>query len=146
MDRVRKFLRLSHADRWLLLKSCGLLATIRIMLGLLTFPAARRLIESVGRKTAGLERNSPPAKHLAWAVSAAGNVVPAGEHCLTQALTLQVFLQRRGYPCRICYGVHRQPGMAFVAHAWVEHEGTILIGGDNLSQFVELAPPADSPS
>jgi hypothetical protein len=143
MNRLRKFLRLPLADQWLLLKSSALLATVRTLLWVLPFPAARRLIERVGRETVRLTRNPPPAKHLAWAVATAGNAVPSGEHCLSQALTLQVFLLRRGHPCRICYGVHRQPGTPFMAHAWVEHDGTILIGGDNLGRFVKLAPPAD---
>jgi hypothetical protein len=146
MDRLRRFLRLPLADQWLLLKSSVLLASVRILLWMLPFPTARRLIERVGRESARLTRNPAPAKHFAWAVSAAGSVVPGGGHCLSQALTLQVFLLRRGYPCRVRYGVYRQPGAAFTAHAWVEHQGTILIGGDNLGGFVELAPPADSPS
>jgi hypothetical protein len=146
MNRLRKFLDLPIGDRWLLLKACALLATVRILLRTAPYPAARRLLESAGRRSERLSSNRLPAKRLAWAVTAAAKQVPGGGHCLSQALTLQVFLSRRGYPCQVCFGVDRDSGRDFMAHAWVEHEGAVLIGGDSLGRLVRLTPPADSRS
>jgi hypothetical protein len=87
---------------------------------------------------------SPP--QLASAVSVAGRLVPGGGHCLSQAMALQILLMRRGYPCKLCFGVRRVSGKDFGAHAWLEHDGAVLIGGGELDRFVRLTSPADSPS
>ncbi len=45
-----------------------------------------------------------------------------------------------------CFGVRRVSGKDFAAHAWLEHDGAVLIGGGGLDRFVRLTSPADSPS
>lgn len=130
----------------MLLKSWALLAVVRILLWTLPYNAARRLLDRAGRRSGRLASDRPPAQRLSWAVSAASDVVPGGGHCLSQALTLQVLMSRRGYSCQVCFGVQRGSGRDFMAHAWVEHEGAVLIGGNGLSRLVRLTPPADSPS
>ena len=69
--------------------------------------------------------------------------MPGGGHCLSQALTLRTVLSRRGYPARICYGVREVEGAPFMAHAWVEHDGAVLIGGGNLDRFRQLLTPSE---
>lgn len=130
----------------MLLKCCALLAAIRVLLWTVPYASARRLLDKAGRRSSRLASSRPPAQHLSWAVSTASDVVPGGSHCLSQALTLQVLMSRRGYSCQVCFGVQRGSGRDFMAHAWVEHEGAVLIGGDGLSRLVRLTPPADSPS
>jgi hypothetical protein len=73
-------------------------------------------------------------------------LVPGGGHCLSQALTLELLMLRRDYSCNVYFGVRRGAGRNFAAHAWLEHAGVVLIGGDNLNRFVKLSSPADSPS
>lgn len=144
MNRVRRFLRLSFEERWLILKAITLLAMVRFSLWLLPFPAARRLLERTSRYCPRLAANPPPVEQFAWAVAAVSRLIPGGDHCLSQALAVQTFLARRGYDCKICFGVQRLPGAPFRAHAWVEYNGGVLIGGDYLTRFVRLRSSADA--
>lgn len=51
--------------------------------------------------------------------------------CLRQALLLQWLLRRRGIETALRIGVQRDDGgHALSAHAWVERDGVILIGGE----------------
>jgi hypothetical protein len=65
---------------------------------------------------------------LARAVSAVARRIP-GATCLTQALALDLLLRRRGVVARLVVGVSNR-GERFGAHAWLEYEGRVLIGGD----------------
>jgi hypothetical protein len=144
MERFLKFLRLPADQRWLLIKATAFLALIRLALSLLPFPAVRPLLERASRRSRRLAADPPPAEQFAWATRAAGRIVPHGSHCLSQALALRTFLARRGYPARICFGVQQTNGAPFMAHAWVEHDGAVLIGGDNLHRFKRLVAPSEA--
>lgn len=73
----------------------------------------------------------------AHAVRRAARLVPRGS-CLTQAMALQLVLAQRGQSCFVRIGVNRSaPDAAlasnvgrFEAHAWVEWQGRVLLGGD----------------
>lgn len=117
---------------------------VRFALWLLPFPMARRLLENASRYCSRLAANRQPVEQYAWAVAAVSRLVPGGDHCLSQALAVQTFLARRGYGCKIRFGVQRLPGVPLTAHAWVEHNGVVLIGGDYLSRFVRLRSAADA--
>lgn len=64
---------------------------------------------------------------LAWAVAAAARRVPKAS-CLTQSLALETLLAQAGQAGELRIGVARKPDGAFEAHAWVEHDGRVLIG------------------
>lgn len=64
---------------------------------------------------------------LAWAVAAAARRVPFAS-CLAQALALESLLAQAGWPSELRIGVARDPVGGFDAHAWLEHEGVVLIG------------------
>jgi hypothetical protein len=145
MSRSLKFLRLSPDRRWLLCKTVVLLAAIRLSLSVFPFPVVRPLIDRSSQRSDRLTDNPPPAEQLAWATTVAGRIVPGGGHCLSQALTLRTLLGRRGYSSEICFGVCEVTDASFGAHAWVEHEGAVLIGGGNLNRFRRLLAPSDSP-
>ena len=144
MDRIRKLLRLSSSEQWLLCKATLLLFAVRLLLWVLPFPTVRPFFAKACRSSRPLPQNS--AMKLAWSVATAGRFVPGGKHCLSQAIALQIFLARRKYASRVCFGVQRHPGAPFMAHAWVEYDGEVLIGGENLGRFVRLAPRSRSAS
>jgi hypothetical protein len=48
--------------------------------------------------------------------------------CLTEALTVRTFFQRRGYPAELRIGVLKSPIGQLLAHAWLESEGAVVIG------------------
>jgi Transglutaminase-like superfamily len=59
--------------------------------------------------------------------------------CLRQALLLRFFLARRGMRSELRIGVKSDSDAGFGAHAWVERNGDILIGGEHArSQYTIL--------
>lgn len=143
MAPPRKFLRLSLQEYWLFAKAAGLLVFVRFSLSLLPFPYVRTLLDRAGRCSPRLAVDPPPVEQFPWAVKSVSRLIPGGQHCLSQALAVQTFLMRRGYLSKICFGVQCEPGRTFTAHAWLECNGVVLIGGDHLNRFVRLSSPAD---
>lgn len=137
MERLRKLLRLSVADGWLLLKAALLLEVIKLSLRLLPFRLLHRLSN---RATAARSRREGPhsADRVAWAVETASRYTPGVKTCLAQALTAQVMLARRGHPATLYIGVARG-GEQLQAHAWVESGGRPVIGGHDLERYTLLA-------
>jgi hypothetical protein len=64
--------------------------------------------------------------------------VPAAT-CLTQALATQVLLDQRGQTARTRIGVVKGEDGQLQAHAWVESEGVVVIGGSE-SEIKQYTP------
>jgi hypothetical protein len=143
MNRLHKFLGLPLADRRLLLKAALLLGAIRLGSWLLPFQSLRQLVAGLAQTSSRLrdaDRLSIP--RVAWAVATVSRNMPKAT-CLTQALATQVPLGRRGHPAHLRIGAARSPAGQLQAHAWVESEGTIVIGRvDDLSRYT-LLPSLD---
>ena len=139
MTRLDKFLRLSSGDRWLLVMAAVLLAAIRIGLAVLPYRRLHGLVDRLARVSPP-HTLAPPAlpDRIAWAVTRASRAVP-GATCLTQALAARVLLERGGHPARVRVGIGRAEGAPLVAHAWVESEGRIVLGGTDLARYTPLS-------
>ena len=104
---------------------------------------------SLGRVTRGLrrvatrlpQRSSPTRRYrlrASWAAHAAGRRLLPERPCLTQALVLQYLLLRRGDDAaELHIGVTKDEDGTLQAHAWVEHEGHVLIGGGDAPKTYE---------
>lgn len=80
---------------------------------------------------------------LAWGVRTAARRVPMAS-CLTQALALEALMLEAGLAPEVRIGVARDADGGFEAHAWVEHEGCVLIGGlPDLERFAVLPAGAE---
>jgi hypothetical protein len=114
---------------------------IRLALWLLPFGAVQRLTRHWGRQSAraGVGRRRDP-DVLAAAVRYATRYVPRAS-CLTQALVAQVLLSRSGYAPALRIGLARGPGGALNAHAWLENEGEVVLGGGTTARFTALRDP-----
>lgn len=134
MGRLRRFLHLPPNERRLVLAALCCVAGARLAVSLLTFPALCRLLDHQH------PRRSPAhaPERIAWAVAAAARFIPRST-CLTQAVAAHWLLRRGGSPAVLCLGVLRDPGAGFHAHAWVESEGRVLIGGGAVEGFTRLA-------
>jgi hypothetical protein len=139
MTRLGRFLRLPPADRRLLVVAAPLQAAIRLGLTALPYRQLRGLVNRLAR-VSPRRRLAPPAsrERIAWAVTRAGRFVP-GATCLTQALAAKVLLERNGHPARVCVGISRTEGARLLAHAWVESEGCIVLGGVDLNRYTPLS-------
>jgi hypothetical protein len=138
---LHKYLYLPAPDRWLLAIAALLLSVIRLGLWLLPFQTLLRLLAAMIRRAAVLPQpDSTTIDRVAWAVEGVSRYVPMAT-CLTQALATQVLLGRLGHTTSLRIGVARNAAGQFEAHAWVECEGRIVIGGlEDLSRYTPLPP------
>ena len=151
---VHKFLNLSAVDRRLLVTAVLLLGAIRLGLWLLPFQTMMRLLTKMTRHATNASvlgasvaidaidatdaRRGMHPDRVVWAVVVASRYVPMST-CLTQALTTQVLLARRGFPAHLHIGVAKKGAEArFGARAWVESQGKVLIGGSEPGRYTHL--------
>ena len=138
MERVRKFLHLTSSDRRLLVGTALLLGTIRLGLRLLPFRTVRRVVVRLARGPTGSHRTDRcSVDRVVWVVSVASQYVPRAT-CLTQALAAQILLGRDGHPTQLRVGVAKSEEGRLEAHAWLENQGKVIVGGGDLSHFTSL--------
>lgn len=145
MTRLGKFLRLPPADQRLLVTAVLTQAAIRLAAAMLPYRMVRGLVDRLARPSP--HRHPTPTfspERIAWAVATGSRLVP-GAACLTQALAARLLLERRGYPARVRVGISRTEGAELLAHAWLESDGRIVLGGTDLTQYTPLALDPLSP-
>ncbi len=140
MWTLRRLLALPPAERRLLITSVLLVVAARAGLRLLPYATVRQLATRLARPAKCPPRL--PAERIAWAVSAAGRRVPGGRNCLAQAIVAWVLLGRHGHDALIRLGVTHTPGRRLEAHAWLEHDGVVLLGGEGATRYTPLPAPA----
>ncbi len=85
------------------------------------------------RRQSGTEEPYIDPRVLVWAIRKSARIVP-GASCLTQSLTAAYRLGRSGQPYTMRIGV-KSAGTsstgqgAIDAHAWVIHDGAVILGG-----------------
>jgi Transglutaminase-like superfamily len=125
VNLLRQFRDLRPVERKLLLRTFALVAAIRLLLGVVPFRFVRRLIFTRPAVSPALAQI--PVKRLSWSVQASAKRIP-GASCLTQALALHWLLARAGHTVDLRIGVAKDGSSGLASHAWLEHEGEILIG------------------
>lgn len=133
---------LPRHNRRLLLRTLCTVAGLRLMLWLAPYRVWRPWLERAPRRVANVKGPRPSVSRVAWAVDRTCRFVP-GASCLTQALATQRLLSRYGYESQMRIGVARNDTGVFEAHAWVEHNEEIVIGGTavTLARYVVLPMP-----
>ena len=136
---ARKALRLHPSDRRLLLAAFGLLACVRLALWLFPFHVVRDMLTTYSPGKKGAHTADPAyARRVAWAVERASRFVPLAT-CLPQALAAECLLRRVGQPTQLRIGVAKDLAGHFLAHAWIESDGRIVVGRlPNLSSYTVL--------
>ncbi len=135
---MRRWMRLPRADRLLLLQALKVVGCIRLALWVLPFPRLRALLAKIGSVRPPSPNRLAPAR-LAWAVSVTSRCVPYAT-CLTQALATELLLRWAGYRGVLHIGVAKLANGRLLAHAWLDHEGVIIIGGWEHWRFAPLPP------
>jgi hypothetical protein len=126
--RLRRFLELPRADRRLLLTSAVLVPATRVGLWVLPFTTVRGLLGRLAPEPPPSSSGGHPVQRIRRAISLVSRYVP-GASCLTRALSAQALLRRDGHPASLHIGVAREDDGQLVAHAWVESNGRVVIGG-----------------
>lgn len=112
-----------------------LIVALQAVLKVLPFQRVLDGVSRVARSNAsersGHDRHSHFDRDLAvWAVEAAGRRLLSRNPCLPKALAVLILFRRAGEPAELRLGVTREADGPVEAHAWVESEGRVVIGGD----------------
>lgn len=141
MPKLIKFLRLTAEDKYFLVKTAFLLATIRLGLWVLPFQTLCHLLSRwKGADTWGRNANPSSVNRIIWGINLMSSYVPAAS-CLTKALAALMLLGRNGQPACLRFGVAKGLQGELEAHAWVESQGRIVIGTrSDLPRYTMLSP------
>jgi Transglutaminase-like superfamily len=122
----------------LLLEAVAWLAVARLAILLLPF---RLLTEIAGRASSAptREADSRLAFRIGNAVDTAARIVPWRAVCLPRAIAARLMLARRGRGSVLHFGVGKGEGGALHAHAWLEAEGTVVVGRGGAASVTHLA-------
>jgi Transglutaminase-like superfamily len=142
MGAIATFLGLPAADRRLLLRALATVVRVRVLLRLQSLDRLRAWAQWQQWAQQKKSGNLPPAQ-LAWAVRTAARRMP-GATCLVQALALQRLLSQQGHSSELHIGVARHD-QSFEAHAWLTHQGKVLIGADRHEEFTPLVAWPSNP-
>ena len=137
----RRFADLPRAKRIALFQAAILVVAARVSLKLLPFSVVRRCLAAlaVPRRAARTPAQAGQRyRDVVWAVEAVGRHLPSFGTCLTQALTAHVLIGRAGGKSDLRIGVTRNGEGRFVAHAWLEADGVVVIGGGEHQQFTPM--------
>jgi len=122
-----------------------LLPATAVGLRALGFRRARALLLP-GSSAPDARRDLPRAQAVARIVHGAAPWSPLRADCLPRALVLGHLLRRQGLEAELRLGA-AQPGDAFVAHAWVEHDGVALAeAADTTIRFATFDEPSSRQS
>jgi hypothetical protein len=152
------FLKRPGADRRLLVHALVLYAAIATLRRLIAHRRLTRWLDAAyGRAPAGpvtaAETAAPvaiAAERVAWAVRTVAALAGGRNRCLAEALTAQCLLRRNGHAAVLRIGVARASApltgrtasAPIAAHAWLEHAGRIIVGGEAAPAYRTLQPPS----
>jgi hypothetical protein len=143
---LRKFVSLPVMERRILLKAFFLLWCIRLGMWMMPFRMIQQIygrffpipVTATGQVPS--KETILMAKKMGWAVRSVSGMVPSAT-CLARALTLQALLSRKGIPSSLALGVAQGNESGIIAHAWVEVDGIVIIGGEERDRFTRLKRP-----
>lgn len=141
MTKLQRFMQLPRADKARLVIAAALLAAIRIGLWALPFQTFQRLFARIQRGRKPSEQGQLSVNTVVWSIDAVSRRMWWAATCLTRALAAQVMLERSGMNTCLKIGVNMDDKRELHAHAWLEAEGQVVIGGDgDLSEYTLLPP------
>jgi hypothetical protein len=140
MRIFHRYRQLSGNERRLFFRALFWVVLIRLGLTILPFRVVQKRVDLLRQPAgSGRELDARSIRQVAWAVEAASRRVPKAS-CLTQGMATQVLLGKLGQRSELCLGVARKLDGEFEAHAWVETQGRIIIGGtvEGFHRFARL--------
>jgi len=139
MTILARFRTRSAEDRRLLAAAAWLHICVAIGLRIAPFRSVRLGLRRLASRQARPERAEA---RVVWAVRTVAHVLP-GATCLTEALVAKYFLPQPAHELR--FGAAQPPaGGVLRAHAWIERDGRIIIGGDTAAAYHALRPAKES--
>ena len=137
--RVFNVLRMPWRERWVVLQVLWLLVAIRVGLLVLPFPQLWQILERLGGHGARRSDEDPKSVERLLRIVTIVSEHLRGSKCLDRALAAKVLLSRRGRPVDLRIGVVLGEDRELTAHAWLEADGTVVIGqGESLDRYTPL--------
>jgi len=131
VSKLKQFFDLNFHDRWLFLHAFISLPIIEIGIRVFGLKKAMRFLAT--KKTAKRKPNTSPneplaetALHEAALIRTAARNVPLPARCVARTLYQWRRLLKQGCETTVCIGMEQADDTGFHAHAWLEHEGTVL--------------------
>lgn len=127
----------------LVLRAFATVLLIKLALLVMPFRSVRAIINNRSARLPIYPKTRFSAEKIGWAVAA----VNRGLHfkqgdCLPLAMAAESMLARYGYRAEMKIGAARNEEGAFIAHAWVESEGRVIIGNFELDKYTTLESTA----
>jgi hypothetical protein len=138
--KIRNYPSRSWPNLWLLVESALWLVSIKFGLHIFRFQTLREIlsIASLMRRFSG-EPAQDSLERVVWSIEKSSCYLPRSINCLPRALAAQVMLTQRGHDVEVIIGARRNQQRRLNAHAWVEHQGKVIIGNmKDLSQYSPL--------
>lgn len=147
MSLLRKFVARPWADKVLLVRALGFVCGVRVGLWILPYRTVQRLMDTplAARPTGPPDPREERAyqRRVVGSVEAIGRRLLGDKPCLVQALVARRFMRQGGYDTQLRIGVAKD-GRELLAHAWLEREGRIIIGGTSSRFRYKPLVPAQS--
>lgn len=139
MRKIRNFLILPFQKKKLILKSLLLVWLIRLGLWILPYKLLTKWLDSFGSTVSFNESNDwKLIKEVSHTVKSCAKYVPFAS-CLTQALATKTLLRIKGQSSKLRIGVDKDENEKLIAHAWIEIDKKIIIGGSpEISRYTVL--------
>jgi hypothetical protein len=131
---LTRLFRLSKSEVLLAFQALILVAAVRVALWLFAYDRVRHYFQ----RAQGASKSTLSPARISQFVSAAATLVPRA-NCLTCALAAEALLRRYGHQACLRIGVAKGAANALCAHAWVESDGIVVIGGDALEGLTPLS-------
>ena len=118
---------MTYSDAIALAKAATVVIAFRMALQALPFRTVRRIAARETRRRRGMD--AAERERIVWAVNGVSRKIMPSRRCLVRALSVQWFLRRAGVPAELCIGARKSAEGRLNAHAWVELDGQVIIGG-----------------
>jgi len=139
LRRVARLAERSPRERALVVEAALHLVAAKAMLRWVPFERWRGALQHAPEQRLRVTPGERQLAQLVWAVNGVGARFPERLNCLPRALAMRWMMQRRRWPNTLELGVARDPEGKFEAHAWLEHDGRVIMGlVPNLERFVKL--------
>lgn len=140
MKRLLKLLTISNSDRVVFLTAFFILNFVRLGLFFLPFSVLQKLLYQTSQLLKlKIPVVLPTPSKIVWSVNVSSRYAWGEVKCLARALTTQTLMKICGYDARLQIGVAKADDGKIQAHAWIEYEGKVVIGGlSNLESYIPM--------
>jgi hypothetical protein len=125
----------------MILRAAIWLGMIEVGLRILQFNSLIEKLEQRRPADRALAAGPHSAERFAYCVELASRLYPLEPTCLKKALVLYALLTRKGLHAQLWIGAAKnntEQGAPIDYHAWLEHEGRIILGAANRERYVPL--------